>query len=131
MLQCMSKSELQPIGDTIAQLRKKRRWTQRELADRMHIHQSMVTRWEKGQVEPRNETLERLAATFDVSVDDLLTPQFRTASEANGMNDPELFRLFTQASILEAKDREILKGVLEAMLVRRRVKELSSFDLAG
>ena len=94
----------------------------------MHIHQSMVTRWEKGQVEPRNETLERLAATFGITVDELLAPSLANFEESNGVciaDDPEMMQLFSQAMVLEPRDREVIKAILEAMLVKRRVKELS------
>jgi transcriptional regulator with XRE-family HTH domain len=126
----MSNDDMQGFGEKIARLRKRRRWTQRELADRMHIHQSMVTRWEKGQVAPRNDTLERLATTFEITVDELLSPIMSLQKVSAPVDDPEMRQLFSEASALEGKDREVLKAVIEAMLVRRRVKELS-LGLAG
>lgn len=72
--------------------------TQRQLAERVHTTQSAVSRWERGQDEPRISTLSaimaacglRLALQIDVDVDRAqirqqlaMTPQQRLESVVN------------------------------------------------
>lgn len=54
------------------QLRKSRRWTQRELADRLNTSRENVNAWENVSAEPSYEKLVEIAALFRVSTDYLL-----------------------------------------------------------
>ena len=46
--------------------------TQRELAQKLRLHQSNVSDWESGVSRPEYENLITLADIFDVSLDELL-----------------------------------------------------------
>lgn len=66
------------IGGRIKQLREERkaddpRWTQDFLARQLSGHRtgSEVSRWERGEVKPREETLEEIARVLRVDVADL------------------------------------------------------------
>lgn len=61
------------FGKVIVQLRKEKRLTQKELAEKVGVSDKAVSRWETGKNYPDIETLQRLAEVFDVSVNDLLT----------------------------------------------------------
>lgn len=60
------------IGKFIAELRKKRKWTQEELAQMIPISREAVSKWERGITIPNSESLLILSNIFDVSVDSLL-----------------------------------------------------------
>jgi len=56
--------ELEPrfaVVRQLIELRQKRGWTQRDLAERAGMKQPQLARLETGQVEPRLDTLQRLA----------------------------------------------------------------------
>jgi transcriptional regulator with XRE-family HTH domain len=113
------------LGQNIARLRRQKRWTQRELAESLHTDHSMVTRWEKGKVLPRPDTLERLAQALGVSIDDLtLSLPLPSSQLFARLEDPELAALLHQVDVLDQRDREALKAVLEAMLTRSRLREM-------
>lgn len=60
----MSYQELAPRFAVVRQLialREQRGWSQRELADRAGMKQPQLARLETGQVEPKLDTLQRLA----------------------------------------------------------------------
>jgi transcriptional regulator with XRE-family HTH domain len=65
-------------------LRRKRRWSQTELAQRIHTTQSSVSEFENGQSEPRLSTLQRYATAagyiLEVRVLDGQEPVYTTKS---------------------------------------------------
>ncbi len=61
------------IGKTIAELRKAKTWTQVELAEKLHVTDKAVSKWESGAGLPEISQFPSLAALFDVSIDFLMT----------------------------------------------------------
>lgn len=61
------------IGKTIAELRKKQGWTQAQLAERLHVTDKAVSKWESEAGTPEISILPVLANIFGVSLDYLMT----------------------------------------------------------
>jgi len=59
------------LGRVVERLRRRRQWTQGELAFRVGITQSMLSRIEAGKAQPDVFLFTRLAAAFDMPVHDL------------------------------------------------------------
>ena len=60
--------QVQLVGPKIRKLRKERRLTQTELASRIGIQQSDLSRMEKGEYRVSLDTLFKILAEFDVSI---------------------------------------------------------------
>ena len=60
-------------GMRIQQLRKNRGWTQKELAERLHVTDKSVSKWERGETLPDTAILLDLANALETSVDCILT----------------------------------------------------------
>ena len=60
-------------GAVIRRLREKKKITQQELAERIHVSSKAVSKWETGQGFPDISLLEPLAAALDISVIELLS----------------------------------------------------------
>lgn len=60
------------IGESIKNIRKSKGITQKELAERIGITDSAITKYEKGDREPGWETLYKIADVLEVSINDLL-----------------------------------------------------------
>ncbi len=60
--------QIQLVGPKIRQLRKERKLTQTELACRIGIQQSDLSRMEKGEYRVSLDTLFKILAVFDVSI---------------------------------------------------------------
>jgi ribosome-binding protein aMBF1 (putative translation factor) len=61
-------SDLEPrfaVVRQLIELREKHGWSQRELADRAGMKQPQLARLETGQVEPKLDTLQRLAKAMN------------------------------------------------------------------
>lgn len=69
------------MGQFIAGLRKEKQLTQKDLADRLHITDKAVSKWERGLSCPDIALLSDLAAILDVTVDELLRGERCPAEE--------------------------------------------------
>lgn len=56
------------VGANIARLRGAAKMSQRALAAEIGMDQISVSRWERGKVMPRPETLDQIARVFDIEV---------------------------------------------------------------
>lgn len=59
-------------GDRLKFLREQRGLTQKDLADRLHISESQIFRYEKDEIEPRADAVVKIAEFFNVTADYLL-----------------------------------------------------------
>ena len=66
------------IGEKIKEYRMSCNMTQKDLADRLHVTNQAVSRWENNEAEPSFETLRLMASIFQCTINDLFdmqTPQ--------------------------------------------------------
>ena len=95
------------LGRFIAQRRKERNMTQRELAEKLHVTDKAVSKWERGAGCPDISLLEPLAEALELSVDQLLT--YQTALE-----EPE--------AAAEPVTSQAVQAVLDLTLEERRAR---------
>lgn len=76
----------QSMGGLICSLRRKQGMTQKELAEKMHVTDKAVSKWERDLSCPDVNSLPALAAILDVSVDELL---HSSKAEQRGENQVE------------------------------------------
>ena len=71
--------------EVLLALRTKRGFSQEELAERLFVTRQAVSRWEMGETLPGPETLQRLSAGYDVSINTLLGSPRRLVCQCCGM----------------------------------------------
>ena len=71
-------AQLELVGRKIRQLRRQRKLTQVELAEKIGIHQSDLSRMEQGEYKVGLDTLLRILQTFDLSIGDFFDETSRT-----------------------------------------------------
>lgn len=64
------------IGNKIAELRQKGKWTQTQLAEYMGVSTSCVAMWENGKRTPRPEQLKKLSIILNCPVDVLFGKKY-------------------------------------------------------
>lgn len=80
------------FSEKLQELRKKKGMTQEELAQTLYVSRTAVSKWESGRGLPSIESLRRIAATFSITVDDLLsTDQLLCLAEENSRTKNEHF----------------------------------------
>ncbi len=73
--------DLKPIfAFNLAALRKKKGWTQLELAERLNYSDKAVSKWERGESLPDVMILKQIADLFEVTVDYMLVRDHETAT---------------------------------------------------
>ena len=60
------------LSEKIYELRKKKGFSQEELAEKLYVSRQSISRWEVGSASPDAENLKQLGSIFGVSVDYLL-----------------------------------------------------------
>ena len=61
------------FSEKLKQLRQNKKWTQDELAEKLFISRTAISKWESGRGFPSIESLKALSKVFDVSIDELLS----------------------------------------------------------
>ena len=112
------------LGDKIAQLREEKDWSQQELGDKIGIHQRHISRWETNKSMPAAETLIKLSGVLDVSVDYLLFDDL-PRTEKGHIYDPELLKKLMEMTELDDGERDVIKKVIDAMLAKKKLKNLA------
>ena len=77
----------------IAEARKAKGWTQKELADRLGTTQQVVYKWEHGINDPRADVMVRMAAALGVTLSYLLGVD-DNGNEAYSADERELLDLY-------------------------------------
>lgn len=92
-------AQIEMVGRKIRQLRRQRKLTQVELAEKIGIHQSDLSRMEQGEYKVGLDTLIRILQTFDLSIgeffeesarDNTVIDKFRSLS-ASAQREVETF----------------------------------------
>ena len=89
------------FGGFIAILRKEAGMTQKQVADRLHVTDRAVSKWERGLSYPDVTLMEPLAAVLGVGVDELLTCQRKKTA----IPEPELPALRSVLTITQEEKR--------------------------
>jgi len=110
------------IGQNIADIRKAKNMTQRDLAEKLGVSQSHIARWETEKSQPRRKALEELADVLEVSVDEILAGGKESLKLALDIEDKELLSLLQELKNLSNKEVEALKTVIRGLLSRSRIE---------
>ena len=60
------------FGNKLYELRKQFRLSQNDLANQLGVSNKAISKWENGKAKPTTDTLRKLAAIFNINVNDLL-----------------------------------------------------------
>lgn len=115
----MSKELLTAFGSRLKDLRKKKGWTQKELASRVDIRFSQLNKYESGLHAPPLDKLLTLAEVLDTDLDYLVTGN---RSEGAPLRSTRLLERFRALEDFGADDRETVLKLIDAMIVKHRVE---------
>ncbi|PER90948.1 XRE family transcriptional regulator [Bacillus cereus] len=102
------------FGSRLKELRKVKKMTQQDLADKLELSKSLISKYENGAAKPSYEALEQLANTFDVSTD-YLTGQINTYINDN-TKEKQINDLLQKFDQLDQQKREKLIKVIDVLL---------------
>ena len=99
--------QVELVGRKIRRLRKERKLTQNELASRIGIQQSDLSRMEKGEYRVSLDTLFRILAEFDISIGEFFDEM---AKDTFTPQDVKLVREFRS---LEREDQDEVRDFIQ------------------
>lgn len=104
--------------ENLKQLRKKKGYSQQELAIRLNVVRQTISKWEKGLSVPDADTLIKMAEIFEVSVNELLGAELEAKDEEkhNAIAE-QLVRINEQLAIKNNRWRKIWKTIGVVLLV--------------
>lgn len=107
------------INKRIISLREKKNWSQKELAKRININQSVMNRIESGERPIKDEELYKIAIALDCSADYLLGIQ-----NVQSENDDEEFQAFANDPSLQKWYKELPESKEEDLRRLRKMWEI-------
>ena len=103
------------LGKRIQELRKRIGLTQAQLAGRIEVSHTQLTRYESKNVQPPADVLQRLANIFDVSIDYLVNGNKSEKAEQT-LKDAEVIKQFKQLDKLPEDEKQSILRVLSALI---------------
>jgi len=113
------------FAERLRELRRQKDLSQSDLGERVGLHFTHISRYERGLSRPTADTLKRLADALGVSGDYLLEGATDEAAKAR-FEDRELLRRFQEVQELPERDKEIVKELLDAFLTKRQIQSLAA-----
>jgi len=103
------------LGKRIQELRKQVGLTQAQLADKIEISHTQLTRYESKGVQPPADVLERLANVFDTSIDYLVRGN-KSEHVENALKDAELVKEFKKLDQLPEDEKKSILKVVSSLI---------------
>ncbi|WP_165851777.1 helix-turn-helix domain-containing protein [Chryseobacterium pennipullorum] len=98
------------LGTKLARLRQKKGYSQKEVADLLHISQPAYHKWETDATKPGAESVTRLCEIYEIEISDLMEdiPTFNITN-----NDCTIQNIGNPNSNFYAESPDLIKGVLK------------------
>lgn len=109
------------FNDKVKTLRKTSGFSQQELADKLHIHVTHLSKMENGHLSPSIDIVQRLMKVFAVSADQLLNDKENSVVEIQNHELNEQLMLINQ---LDEDEKNALVKIINSMLTKKRMKDL-------
>lgn len=102
----------------IKQLRKERKWSQKELGEKVDISESFVSKVESGKKQPSREVTAKIAEVLNVTTDYLL-----------GRSDEEVLNEMLNKKFIEMKSRlDSLPEAQQEMIMKQMESLMENFE---
>ena len=118
------------FGVLLRRLRKNRKMTQQQLADRLGISKSNVSRYEQNIQVPSHEVMVELAAIFNVSLDYLTGLSDKKAVSLNELTESQIEIILSLSNMFREKKPRVFHGFTNQQLemLNSIVKEFSKTE---
>ncbi len=110
------------IGQRLTSIRKAKGLTQVEVAQRLDITQTLISKYERGDLLLHGELITQLAKLFDVSADDILGLERKSKAKPIAITpavDRALARRFALLQSLPRRDRDAVTRTIDALITAR------------
>jgi len=96
--------------------------SQDELAKRTNSHAVQFSRYERGLSAPSIEVVQKISEVLDISIDELVFGDKDQKIE-QAVKDRELVSLFQKVELLNEKQKETVKELLNAFIFQKDIQQ--------
>ena len=104
------------FGMRLQEIRKRRGLSQVEVAERLGIHQSLISQYERGYLRLHGALLVRLAEVLKTTPDEILAVKKARANGEDQTLDRRFVRRLRKLDKLSAHEKKLLLGTIDAFL---------------
>lgn len=113
------------LANRIQELRKQKGWSQTELASKIGVSYTQMSRYEIKGVQPPANTLKKMADVFDTTVDFLISGDKDEKVKAS-LKDAELLQQFKAVEQFSDDDKTVVKKLIDAFIVKKQLQLMAS-----
>lgn len=117
------------IGQNIRKIRKEKGLQQKQVAMELEIDQSNYNKIENDKRMPSIEMLNKIAAFFGVTVDDILNPDKELPKEIT-VEDKTTLEQVRLIQELDEEDRNVIFRMIDTMLTKKKFKDFFNKNIA-
>jgi transcriptional regulator with XRE-family HTH domain len=107
------------FGVRIKELRKNKKWTQKELANKIDVRFPQLNKYECGLHTPPMDKLVKLSEVFDTTIDYLLTGD---RTDERPLHNLRLMERLQELEAFASEDQETVIKLIDAMIVKNKVE---------
>lgn len=111
------------FGGRLSQLRKQKKWSQKELAQKVGVKLSIFTKYEYGIHLPTPEKLIELSELFHTTVDFLLSGN---QTERHSLHNKRLLERFKALENFQGDDQETVIKLIDAFIKKQQIEAVLS-----
>ncbi|MHC5354833.1 helix-turn-helix domain-containing protein [Myroides sp. LJL115] len=108
------------FGKNLKELRTTKGFSQEVLASKIGIHVTNLSKYERNISVPSLEIAEKMAKTLSISLDELV---YGNNKAGNVLQDNQLLNLFTQTQQLNDNQKNTIKDLLEAFILKNNLQK--------
>ncbi len=110
--------------ERLRQLRTSRRLSQEDLGKMAGLHYTHIGRYERGLSRPSSANLQAIAEALGVSSDYLMSGSTEEFAKAR-FEDQDLLTMFRAVETFPEEDKQTVKNLIDAFIVKRRLREMA------
>jgi transcriptional regulator with XRE-family HTH domain len=106
----------QAFGTRLQEIRKRRQMSQAEVGQRLGIHPSLVSQYERGYLRLHGALLVRIAVVLKTTPDEILAVKEMGSNGDERPIDRRVLRRLKKVDKLSAHEKKLLLGTIDAFL---------------
>ena len=111
---------MENFGERLKKLRAEKDLSQTLFAQKIGIHVTNLSKYERNLSVPSLDMAEKMATVLETTLDELV---YGKQKAGNRINDDELLSLFSKTALLPERQKETVKDLLSAFLLKNNLKQ--------
>jgi transcriptional regulator with XRE-family HTH domain len=111
------------LGEKIKMLRQEKGLSQVLLEKKSGVNSKLLSKYENGRIIPTADTLRKIAECLETSADYLIFDNV-PKDGLSRIEDIDLFEKFKEVERMDAENKNIIKSLIEAIIIKNKVQNL-------